>query len=217
MKGIYSITCIPENKKYIGSSVNIKRRWSEHRRELRNQLHRNCFLQLDWDCYGDENFTFEVLEETENSQLIAREHYWTNFYKDNYNIVKDSWNPMREPEYVEKMMETKRARGNKLTFRQKLDENTVKEIITRINKGESDIDIAKDYQVLRGTIWSIKTGNTWKHLHHLVMPQKSYNERRQDVINEGLKLLQEGYSIDYICQKLNRKKSTVLTWKKSLQ
>lgn len=94
MQGIYKITCLPENRCYVGSSTNINRRWSEHKRELNSQRHRNIFLQLDWDCYGDENFIFEIIETTSN--LVEREHYWLQILNNNYNIVKNSWNPMRE-------------------------------------------------------------------------------------------------------------------------
>lgn len=214
MQGIYAIICLPENKYYIGSSIDVKRRWREHRNELKKEIHKNSVLQMDWDCYGDESFNFIVLEDTNN--LVEREHYYINKYTDNYNIVKNSWNPMREPEFVDKMMKTKREKGNKLTFRQKLTESDVIEIISRVNKGESDIVIAKDYGVLRGSIWSIKTGNTWKHLHHLVKPQKSYTEKRQEIIQKGIKMLKEGQDIDKICEELDRKRSTVLLWQKSL-
>jgi group I intron endonuclease len=213
-KGIYAIICDAENKLYIGSSKNIGRRWSEHKRELNKHIHRNEFLQLDWDCYGSDYFTFMILEETE--ELIAREHFWTNFYSNNYNIVKDAWNPMREQKYVDKMITTKWNSGNKLTFRQKLLESDVRDIIIRINSGESDISIAKDYNVLRGTIWSIKTGNTWKHLYHLITPQKTYTEKRKEIIEEGLSLLEKGYSVEYVSKKLNRKPNTVSLWAKNL-
>jgi group I intron endonuclease len=213
MKGIYVIICEPENKLYIGSSKNIKRRWSEHKRELNKGVHRNTFLQIDWDCYGDESFNFKVIEETDN--LIIRERFWTDYYKDNYNIVKNAWNPMREKKYVDKMMKTKRDKGQNLTFAQKLNESDVKEIIKRINAGESDISIAKDYNVLRGSIWSIKTGNTWNHLHHLIKPQESYNDKRKNIIKEGLRLFEEGYSLEDISKRLNRKPNTVKVWLKN--
>lgn len=212
-KGIYAIICEAENKLYIGSSKNIGRRWSEHKRELNRCSHRNQFLQLDWDCYGSDYFTFKILEETD--ELITREHFWINYYSNNYNIVKNSWNPMREQKYVDKMLDTKWTSGKKLTFRQKLTESDVKKIITKINSGESDISIAKEYNVLRGAIWSIKTGNTWKHLYHLILPQKTYNEKRKEIIEKGLQLYDEGYSVKEISKITERKTNTVRQWIKN--
>lgn len=213
MQGIYAIICLPENRYYIGSSINVKRRWAEHKRELNKEIHRNTALQTDWDCYGDESFNFILLENTD--KLVEREQYYINKYNKNYNIVKDSWNAMREQKNIDKMLKTKWAKGNNLTFRQKLKESDVIKIINRINDEESDISIAESYGVLRGTIWSIKTGNTWKHLHYLVKPQKSYNQRRRDLINKGLELYDEGYSIKEISKITKRKTNTVRQWIKN--
>ena len=210
MKGIYKIYCIPENRYYIGSSINIKRRWSEHRRELNRQEHRNIYLQLDWDCYGDDSFEFAIIEETEN--LINREQYWINIFENNYNIAKDCYNPMRNKESVDKMMKTKWDNNEKITFTQKLNQDSVLEIITRINNGDSDIIIARDYNVLRGTIWSIKTGNTWKHLHHLVIPKKKYSESRLEAKTLGISLYKEGKTIKEICDATGRQPYTVKRW-----
>lgn len=215
MKGIYKIYCIPESKYYIGSSIDINRRWSEHKRQLNRQAHRNNYLQLDWDAYGDESFEFSILELTED--LVAREQHWINTYTNNYNIAKDCYNPMRNKELVDKMMKTKWENNDKITFTQKLTEDSVLAIINRINKGDSDITIAKDYNVLRGTIWSIKSGNTWKHLHHLVNTVKPYKEKRLEAKELGLKLYKEGKTIKEICEATNREPYTVKAWISSIK
>ena len=70
MQGIYKITCLSNNKVYIGSSVNIERRWKEHKRYLRGGYHKNPFLQKAWDKYGESNFLFEVVEEVTDYSLL---------------------------------------------------------------------------------------------------------------------------------------------------
>lgn len=216
MKGIYKITCLPENKVYIGSSNNIKRRWADHKKELRGNRHGNELLQLDWDCYGDDSFIFELIEETDD--IIRREQHWLDLYKDCcYNISKYAWNPMREQHLIDKMMNTKREKNQKLTFAQKLTESDVIIIIDRVNNGESDIAIAKDYNVLRGTIWSIRTGDTWGYLQHLVKPRISYNDVRGAAKKEGIYLYKDGMSIKDIAKKLDRTKETVARWVKSME
>ena len=66
MVGIYEIINIINNKKYIGQSIEIKRRWNDHKSELRRNSHHNIYLQKSWNKYGEENFKFEVIESNKN-------------------------------------------------------------------------------------------------------------------------------------------------------
>lgn len=72
--GIYKITNIINNCIYIGSSVNIKSRWLEHKRDLIKNKHCNNYLQKSFNKYGLINFTFEIIELVENkNKLTERE------------------------------------------------------------------------------------------------------------------------------------------------
>lgn len=64
--GIYYIKNNINNKCYIGSSVNIIKRLSHHKNRLNNNLHCNPHLQKSWNKYGKENFSFGIIEETNN-------------------------------------------------------------------------------------------------------------------------------------------------------
>lgn len=44
MIGVYLITNNINGKMYIGSSINIERRWKEHLRDLRNGNHHAIYL-----------------------------------------------------------------------------------------------------------------------------------------------------------------------------
>lgn len=59
--GIYCITCIYNNKKYIGSSTNLTVRWNNHITSLMFNKHSNKGLQEDFNKFGLVNFTFNVL------------------------------------------------------------------------------------------------------------------------------------------------------------
>jgi hypothetical protein len=59
--GIYQILCIPNGKIYIGSAIDLRARWEQHRHSLRRRDHRNRHLQQAWDKYGESNFEFSVL------------------------------------------------------------------------------------------------------------------------------------------------------------
>lgn len=79
--GIYIITCTINGKIYIGSSINILKRWSDHRSALRAYRHNNPHLQRAWNKYGESAFTFEVLELVMPWSLLDREQYWLDKLK----------------------------------------------------------------------------------------------------------------------------------------
>lgn len=84
MIGIYKITCTQNKKVYIGSSGNIHTRWSGHKYRLRKNIS-NPNLQNSYNKYGLSSFVFEVLEECQLENIIEREIFWANKYK-NENI-----------------------------------------------------------------------------------------------------------------------------------
>lgn len=87
MIGIYKITNNLNGKSYIGQSVDIKRRWNEHKRNIGSNKNP---MYLDFEKYGLDNFSFEILEECEITKLDEREIYWIsnyNTYKQGYNLT----------------------------------------------------------------------------------------------------------------------------------
>lgn len=79
--GIYKIENIVNNKVYIGQSINIYERWLAHKRDLRNNKHHNYYLQNSYNKYGENNFTFEIIETCKEEVLSEREFYWINSFK----------------------------------------------------------------------------------------------------------------------------------------
>ena len=65
LKAIYKITNNINGKVYIGQSVHPDRRWIEHKSKSKNKAD-NYPIHLAINKYGSENFTFEILEWTEN-------------------------------------------------------------------------------------------------------------------------------------------------------
>ena len=80
MTGIYKITCLANNKSYIGQSVSIKRRWATHKRELASGIHHNEYLQRSYDKYGKDNFTYEILELCPKEKLNEREQFYVKIF-----------------------------------------------------------------------------------------------------------------------------------------
>lgn len=92
--GIYLITCTANGRVYVGSSYNIRRRWIEHRRDLRGNYHPNRHLQRAWNKYGEPAFTCVELEACERNDLLAREQAWIDelrpFRHRGFNIAIDA-------------------------------------------------------------------------------------------------------------------------------
>lgn len=90
--GIYKITNLKDQKIYIGQSVDIKTRWSNHIKAslgidsiAHSKVHDVMAEEGIW------NFTFELLEECSRDKLNEREKYYIDFYKSNlygYNLTK---------------------------------------------------------------------------------------------------------------------------------
>lgn len=74
--GIYKITN-PKGKIYIGQSVDINRRWNEHKYSNKEELIK---LYRSFKKYGWENHLFEIIEECSLELLNEREIYWGLFY-----------------------------------------------------------------------------------------------------------------------------------------
>jgi len=103
--GIYQIRNIENNKKYIGYSNDIERRWKYHLSYLRRDKHENGYLQGSWNKHGEENFVFEIVEICKEKVLIKREKYYIKvldtFRPNGYNLSKGGlgntgWIPSQE-------------------------------------------------------------------------------------------------------------------------
>jgi len=123
--GIYKITNKVNGKVYIGESNNIYKRWQEHIDELNNNKHHSHKLQSDWNKYGEENFTFEILEELQKldkaykttMQLI----YIEDKYIKQYNALTLGYNV----EYTVKEI----LNGNKVIMSKKIDAKYLSNLI----------------------------------------------------------------------------------------
>jgi len=81
--GVYKIVNILDDKVYVGSGQYIEIRWSDHKSQLRKNIHHSIHLQRAWNKYGEDQFKFEIIELTEpiKSKLIEREQYWIDYYR----------------------------------------------------------------------------------------------------------------------------------------
>ena len=80
--GIYRITNLRTQMCYVGQAVDIASRWQQHIKRAINAEPRTL-NKLYPAMYkeGLENFSFEIIEECDQSKLNEREDYWQEFYK----------------------------------------------------------------------------------------------------------------------------------------
>lgn len=74
--GIYCIRCKVNNKAYIGSSTDIKNRWTNHKSSLKAGKHNNKQLQEDYNKYGADSFLYSILINCKPQMLLKYENMY---------------------------------------------------------------------------------------------------------------------------------------------
>lgn len=90
--GIYKIENKINGKIYIGQSVNIEKRWNQHKNASQNALDHGyeTHLYRSFRKYGIKNFDFTIIEKCSIQELNEKERYWirqyNSFFK-GYNLT----------------------------------------------------------------------------------------------------------------------------------
>ena len=120
MYQIYKITNLKNGMIYIGSSIEVERRWRQHKEASINEKdhHYNYPLMIAFRKFGIANFTFEVIDTLPTWEaMIEAEHNW--ILKENcidpkgYNQTNRTDSPMFDPTIARKMSDTKREKYGK--------------------------------------------------------------------------------------------------------
>lgn len=89
--GIYKIENLINGKIYIGQSIEIEQRFQKHLTANDDFIIHKAIRK-----YGKKNFTFQILEECEISQLDNREIFWINYFNslapNGYNMIQGGSN-----------------------------------------------------------------------------------------------------------------------------
>ena len=128
MYQIYKITNQKNGMVYIGSSINVERRWRQHKEASINEKdhHYNYPLMIAFREFGIANFTFEVVDTLPTWEaMIEAEHNWIIkedcMVPNGYNQTDKTDSPMLDPSIAKKMSDTKRAKYGKRVC--EIDEN----------------------------------------------------------------------------------------------
>lgn len=117
ISGIYAITNIKSNKKYIGGSVNIRYRIRSHYSYLKNNKHNNIYLQRTFNKYGFDIFRIEILAICPKDWFYINklENYFIKTLKPDYNLTADTNNKAHSKLTKKKLSEKAKLRANQLS------------------------------------------------------------------------------------------------------
>ena len=85
--GIYLIEI--DKHKYVGSSVDLSMRLSNHRGLLINNKHKNKFMQSCYNECTEINIYYSILEYCDKSERLEKERDWIIELNADLNMVKD--------------------------------------------------------------------------------------------------------------------------------
>ena len=154
--GIYTISCIKNEKYYIGESRNVTARLCAHKNKLRRNIHENRELQSDFNKYGEKFFLFQkfifgnsVDKETrlklENLILLTlkpqnRYNIYINWKKRDEYI--NSFFNKRHTNEARKLQSI--AKKNKISpFKGRNHSNEIKKMLSQINSSKTTIERRK--------------------------------------------------------------------------
>lgn len=159
---IYTIKNIINNKNYIGSTNNIKRRINEHFNNLKKGNH-NYKLLNDYKLYGKNNFIYEILEEYsgENEEELQEiENYWISkldSINNGYNIKTANKNSFKKNKkfHGTKNHKVKLKTNDYIKIKEELIKNDGLALKDKIKK------LMKEYKISDKTIYKIHDGTHW--------------------------------------------------------
>ena len=142
MRGfIYKITNTINGKFYIGQTIqNVKERFYQHCATKCSKAVSNMAIHRAIKKYGKSNFTVEVIEEIDSTNLNDRERYWIkyyNSYNNGYNSTKggqDGCKPFKDLD-VESIIKEYNTGKSLRTLGTifKVDKQTIKDLLVRNN------------------------------------------------------------------------------------
>ena len=193
LPGVYQIANKLNGHIYIGSSINIWRRWGEHLTTLRSNTHNNSHLQNAWNKYEETAFEFSVLIFCDSENLLLYEQMCLDALKPEYNIATNAFAPARG---VKRSDETKaRLRESHLGNTSRLgtkasDETKVKMRNVRLGKKHSDETKEKLRKISTGNKYNLG----YKHTEEakLNMGKSHIGSKRSEETKEKMRNAQLG-------------------------
>ena len=229
MYQIYKITNQKNGMIYIGSSIEVERKWRQHKEASINEKdhHYNYPLMVAFREFGIANFTFEVIDTLPTWEaMIEAEHNW--ILKENcvvpngYNQTDKTDSPMFDPAIAKKMSDTKREKYGKRVCEIDSTKNILNIWNSLAEAGEdTGLDRFKISNVCNGT--RLTTGNRiFRFLddeNQIIEPEAKMNQvqsnritktsRRVGAYDKDNNLIQEFDSLQLAAQFCGGNSSTI--------
>ena len=158
MSGIYMITNKLNNKKYIGQSKHIFKRWYEHYCEsIQNRENDKSIIHQAIQSDGIENFIFSIIELCEIRELNEREKFYISFYET--SVINGGYNIASGGNVVDNVGENNPS--SKLT---EADVYYIREMYKN-KKTKKEVYNQFSNKISIHTFSDVWKGNTWKHIH----------------------------------------------------
>ena len=92
--GVYMIRLLVDGRFYVGSSIDVKKRFIRHKKDLRRGGHHCAHLQRAWNKYGESNFEFAFICGIEKDRLLRVEQYLIDSLKPEFNSSPCARSPL---------------------------------------------------------------------------------------------------------------------------
>lgn len=184
--GIYLVENLITNKKYIGQSINIKKRFLSHHiydyKNPKNESYNSKFYQA-LRKYGLNKFKVSIIEICEKEALNEKEIYWINFfdsYKNGYNSTLGGSNLSKKIFSEESKLKKEKTRNKNNSLkgerhpRARLTNKEVIIIRQRYIDGETIDKIYNDYKYIfksKNCLKNIIFGKSYKYVGNI--PKKT--------------------------------------------
>jgi len=92
--GVYQILNKDNGHSYIGSSIDLLKRFDVHKRSLKRQDHHSIVLQRAWNKYSEDVFKFSILLYCDKKDCIVYEQAVLDKFLPEYNISQTAGSPL---------------------------------------------------------------------------------------------------------------------------
>lgn len=194
ISGIYLITNKINNHMYVGGSIDIERRFREHKRgaDANTQAIDRAILK-----YGKENFTYQIITELPADWEVITKHekYWIKFYNtfkntNHYNLTNGGDFFIMSPESRRKISESMKGENNPMYGKEPW------------NKGKTGCYSNETIQKMSEAKYGENHPN-WKNHARIINHGFNSQKKQQYAIRFNSKVLKRSISIDKLIKWFN--------------
>ena len=181
---VYKITNTDNGDFYIGSTQNLYKRYYTHINDIRKNKKTCTLLIRAVNKYGEDRFSFEIIEECGTFEVVEREQHYIDILNPKYNILKTAYSSIgakRSDETKKAKSECQKEKWKDESYRSlhlshlsknwksgeshhmsKISVQDVIEIKNKLKEGLSHKEISEILNVSIHSVKDIGRGKTWK-------------------------------------------------------